>query len=111
MSSRRPDHLYFCNFCKGNVQLTRHRIKQHVKIYGLWDVEKSKGGPSTPKKSRVSSSSESDSEAEEAHVAPRLAKEDTHFEDVCDDFPVDFDSDGADTESTTLKVMKPLCDP
>ena len=73
-----------------------------MKIYGLWDVEKSNGGPSTPKKSRVSSSSESD---EEARVAPRSAKEDTQFEDVCDDCPAGFDSDGTDTESVTLKVI------
>ena len=97
--------------------MTRYRIKQHVKIYGLWDGKKSNGGPSTPKRSRFSSSSESDieeshlQETEEASVAPRLSNENTQVDDVCDDCPADFDSDDTDTKSATLKVMNPLCDP
>lgn len=81
-----------------------------MKIYGLWDVEKSKGGSLISKKSRVFSFSESDNEVEEVYVALRLAKEDTYFEDVCDDFLVDFDSDGVDIELIIFKVMKFLCD-
>ena len=45
----------------------------------------------------------SDSE-QEACLAPRLANEDMQFEDMCDDF----DSDGTDMASTTLKVMNPV---
>lgn len=81
-----------------------------MKIYGLWDVEKSKGGSLISKKLRVFSFSESDNEVEEVYVALRLAKEDTYFEDACDDFLVDFDSDGVDIELIIFKVMKFLCD-
>ena len=84
-----------------------------MKIYGLWDVEKSNGGASTPKKSRVSSSSESDigelqESDKEAHGAQSSAMEDKQFEDVCNNCPADFDNDGSDTESTTLKVLNPM---
>ena len=107
------NHLCFCNFCKGNVQLTRHRIRQHVKIYGLLDARKSSEGPSTLKKSRVSSSSESDNEQDSC-----LANEDCRFKDVCEDCPADNDSDSIGPVSSVYshnvakdEVLNPLYDP
>ena len=103
----RPQHLCFCKFCKGKTQLTRHKINQHVKIYGLFGEEGSstaQEGPSE-KKSRVcfedsDNESESDKELEQAPtegqneqaltVGVLLEETDDH-----DDFPTGYDSDAA----------------
>ena len=106
MSSRRPPRLCFCNFCKGNNKLTRHKIAQHERIYGTWDAKNSKEGPSNAKKSRVSfehnSSSESDNEQGALVI---LANEDTLIREDCDD-GTDFAQLSINrSNSATLEVM------
>ena len=39
-------------FCKGNMVLSRYKIKKHEELYGLWNPDASVG-PSTPKKSKL----------------------------------------------------------
>ena len=93
-----PSHHHcFCNFCKGSAQLSRFKIKQHEKFYGLWDPKEGINGPSAAKQSRISSedfssdSSESDNE-QEAHFAMK----DTLVEEDFDDCPSNYHSDGTD---------------
>lgn len=63
----------FCNLCKGNTLLSSFRVKQHLKIYGLWEANKSHDDPAAAKKSRVDNegdhSSDSEPEGPEAYYA------------------------------------------
>lgn len=38
MNNRSKRHC-LCKFCQGKCKLTRSKIQQHVKIYGLWNTE------------------------------------------------------------------------
>ena len=105
--SSRTSRCCFCNFCKGNTQLTRSKIRQHEKVYGLWDaniLSEAKEGPSTSKKTRYERS--------------LFANEDVLLEEEHDDYPTNYDSDGTDhdvaqsssvcSNSTKLEVMNLL---
>lgn len=86
-----------------------YKVKQHLKLYGLWDSKKSIEGPSTAKKSRInesdsstnSDSSDSDCDKEECIVEDRL-------DEYCDDdgYANEFLLSGSDQEkSTSAKVQ------
>jgi len=42
----------FCSVCKGNMVLSRYKIKKHEELYGFWNPDEG-DGPSTPKKSKL----------------------------------------------------------
>ena len=88
-----------------------YKVKQHLKLYGLWDSKKSIEGPSTAKKSRInesdsstnSDSSDSDRDKEECIVEDRSGNE------YCDDddgYANEILLSGSDQEkSTSAKVQ------
>ena len=110
--SARLLHLCFCNFCKGNTQLTRHKRKQHAEIYGLCNAEKTSTVKltSAQKKSRVSLEDSSSEESDDGQAlgvnTGKLPGEDH------DDCPTGYESDIAmeqspdvHSSSTTLEVL------
>ena len=96
--------------CKGEAVQSSYKVKQHLKLYGLWDSKKSIEGPSPAKKSRInesdsstnSDSSDSDRDKEECIVEDRSGNE------YCDDdgYANEFLLSGSDQEkSTSAKVQ------
>ena len=84
MSWGRSLHHCFCNFCKGNSPLSSFKVKQHAKIYGLWESKNSNDSSAAKKpKVDVLDISESDSDSEpEAY----FTDDDTLREQNNDDF-------------------------
>lgn len=85
--------------------MTRNKIRQHEKVYGLWDAKissEAKEGPSTAKRTRYEQS--------------LFANEDVLLEEEHDDYPTNYDGDGTDvaqsssvcSNSTKLEVMNLL---
>lgn len=75
----------FCNLCKGNSRLSRFKVKQHVKLYGLWVSKDSKDYAAAAKKVKVdvdSSASDSDQESV-ADDSMCIAEDNAAAEDDC----------------------------
>lgn len=54
----------FCNLCKGKHVLTKYKVRQHERAYGLWKLNEEfeeSDGPSNAKKSRLPCDNESNS--------------------------------------------------
>ena len=70
MESQRSLRHCFCNLCKGNSRLSSFKVKQHVKLYGLWVSKESNDYAVAGKKVKVDvdlvDSSDGDSDQESA---------------------------------------------
>ena len=71
MESDRSLRHCFCNICKGHTRLSSFKVKQHVKLYGLWVLKDSHSDTTATKKAKVvvdssDHSSDSDSDQESA---------------------------------------------
>ena len=75
-----------CNLCKGNSRLSNFKVKQHVKLYGLWFSKDSNDHAAAAKKVKVdvdSSASDSDQESAADDNMMCIAEDHAVVEDEC----------------------------
>lgn len=100
------DRHCFCNLCKGKVQLTKYKVSQHVRIYGLWNVKEAIEGPSIAKKSRANNDSDSSGKSDyETKSKEALPLEQTSVVEDHEDYSVMSQQDGEVNSPTTNEVF------